>query len=559
MSLNLEICDTINKKAGNTPREAAIHIVRLVNVNNMNVAMLALTLLDNCVKNCGYPFHLQISTKEFLNELVRKFSERPPPIPNPVQQRILYLIKEWKVTIAENSRHKQDLVHIKDMYRLLRFKGYRFPGLKDESIHALAPTENLKSPEELEEEDRVAQSAKLQELIRRGRPQDLLEANELMKVMTGYDQRKKPNYKLEVKQELDRIKEKVILLGEMLDNIGPNDNLERDETIQELKTSCHNTQSKLQRWVSEEHENTDIDTLLSINDMINNVMRKYDDVKKGVYDTHYDLSGPDTSMGRTNGDAVKAQPSSLIDFDGDFATGNGSGANAGKATSGSNPNATSQGSLIDDLLGLSFSENNNLPFGMGGSISLGSQTATAPVSPKIDSPPLYTPQASTASSMVSSSNPLDDLLGSTQSSNQRIPTPQMSNTASPPMNSRSFTPTNDSGTLQDPIELLNRNGLRIVCTPSKRGNLTNLKASFSNLSQAEMTNLKFMVAVPKSMQLKMDPQTSSVVPPSTADAASQTLHITNPTKDRIRIRFKVTYQQHGVDMVQDGEHTFTQV
>ena len=34
-------------------------------------------LLDNCVKNCGYPFHLQIATKEFLNELVRKFPERP--------------------------------------------------------------------------------------------------------------------------------------------------------------------------------------------------------------------------------------------------------------------------------------------------------------------------------------------------------------------------------------------------------------------------------------------------------------------------------------------------
>lgn len=36
-----------------------------------------LQLLDNCVKNCGYPFHLQIATKEFLNELVRKFPERP--------------------------------------------------------------------------------------------------------------------------------------------------------------------------------------------------------------------------------------------------------------------------------------------------------------------------------------------------------------------------------------------------------------------------------------------------------------------------------------------------
>lgn len=34
-------------------------------------------LLDICVKNCGYPFHMQIATKEFLNELVRKFPDKP--------------------------------------------------------------------------------------------------------------------------------------------------------------------------------------------------------------------------------------------------------------------------------------------------------------------------------------------------------------------------------------------------------------------------------------------------------------------------------------------------
>jgi hypothetical protein len=39
------------------------------------------------------------------------------------------------------SRHKDDLVHIKDMYRLLRFKGYRFPELRDSSVAALAPSD----------------------------------------------------------------------------------------------------------------------------------------------------------------------------------------------------------------------------------------------------------------------------------------------------------------------------------------------------------------------------------------------------------------------------------
>jgi hypothetical protein len=89
LALNLEIADLINAKKGPAPREAAMAIVGYINHRNPNVSLLALNLLDICVKNCGYPFHLQISTKEFLNELVRRFPERPPARPSRVQLKIL--------------------------------------------------------------------------------------------------------------------------------------------------------------------------------------------------------------------------------------------------------------------------------------------------------------------------------------------------------------------------------------------------------------------------------------------------------------------------------------
>jgi len=101
-------------------------IARLVNHRNPHIAILALALLDTLVQSCGYPFHLQISTKEFLNELVRRFPERPPPFPGPVMSRILELIHRWKEGICSESRWKEDLGNIKDMHRLLTFKGYRF-------------------------------------------------------------------------------------------------------------------------------------------------------------------------------------------------------------------------------------------------------------------------------------------------------------------------------------------------------------------------------------------------------------------------------------------------
>ena len=114
---------------GNTlgsPREAAMTIGRLANHRNPHVAILALALLDTLVQSCGYPFHLQISTKEFLNELVRRFPERPPPFPGPVMSKILELISGWKEGICTESRWKEDLGNIRDMHRLLTFKGYRF-------------------------------------------------------------------------------------------------------------------------------------------------------------------------------------------------------------------------------------------------------------------------------------------------------------------------------------------------------------------------------------------------------------------------------------------------
>ena len=141
LALSLEIADLINSKKGSAPREAAVAIVNYVNHRNANVSLLALNLLDICVKNCGYPFHLQISTKEFLNELVRRFPERPPIRPSRVQLKVLELIEEWRQTICQTSRYKDDLGYIRDMHRLLSYKGYMFPEVRREDAAVLNRSE----------------------------------------------------------------------------------------------------------------------------------------------------------------------------------------------------------------------------------------------------------------------------------------------------------------------------------------------------------------------------------------------------------------------------------
>ncbi|KAG6893599.1 hypothetical protein C0993_011413, partial [Termitomyces sp. T159_Od127] len=61
---------------------------------------------------------------------------------------------------------------------------------------------------ELEGEDHAAQSAKLQELIRRGTPRDLVAAQELMKALSGANPDAKPDYRTQALTELSKLEQK---------------------------------------------------------------------------------------------------------------------------------------------------------------------------------------------------------------------------------------------------------------------------------------------------------------------------------------------------------------
>ncbi|KAG9291127.1 hypothetical protein G9A89_012999 [Geosiphon pyriformis] len=352
LALNLEIADFINRKKQNCPRDAAVNIVRLIKHKNPNVAMLALTLLDICVKNCGYPFHLQIATKEFLNELVRRLPEKPPVIPNPIQLRILEYIEEWKSTICVTSRHKDEFGNIKDMHRLLSFKGYIFPEIDDQSVAVLNPSQTLKSREELEEEDRAAQGAKLQELIRRGTPQDLAEANELMKIMSGYDSESRPDYQKQADEELERIQRKSILLNDMLNGVKPGERIGDGDVFEELAQSCKAAQPKIQQLIGQEEDSESIDRLLTLNDLINGVLKRYEDISNGIFEQQNKIMVPSNQPPKED-----QLESWLIDFGDPDSPGQISLPVSTTPAAPKNSSSTGRDPTIDDLLGIDFSGN----------------------------------------------------------------------------------------------------------------------------------------------------------------------------------------------------------
>ncbi|KAJ3990121.1 VHS domain-containing protein [Lentinula detonsa] len=342
---HVEVAEYINNKKANTPREAAMTIARLANNRNPHISMLALSLLDTVAQSCGYPFHLQISTKEFLNELVRRFPERPPPYPNAVMSRILELINNWKEGICVESRWKEDLSNIRDMHRLLTFKGYRFRDFaRPSQSQPTAANANLKSAVELEEEDREAQSAKLQELIRRGTPRDLAAAQELMKSLAGANPEAKPDYKSQALHEINKLESKVVLMNEMLDNV----DVERGEKFVEgdaydqVAEILRAARPKLQKWASEvdveSQDSESLDTFLQMNDQINTVINRYEAFKKGDYSFASNPIPAELSNSASAG-------LSLIDFDESTAATNATSANTSTSTA---PTTTTP----NDLMGL---------------------------------------------------------------------------------------------------------------------------------------------------------------------------------------------------------------
>jgi ADP-ribosylation factor-binding protein GGA len=99
----------------------------------------------------------------------------------------------------------------------------------------------------MEEEERAAQSAKLQELIRRGGPSDLQEANRLMKVMAGYDNRHKTDYRAKAAEEVAKVQQKAKLLEDMLQNHKAGDKVREGDVFEVRRPTKLRWRSELTR------------------------------------------------------------------------------------------------------------------------------------------------------------------------------------------------------------------------------------------------------------------------------------------------------------------------
>lgn len=416
--------------------------------------------------------------------------------------------------------------YVRDMHRLLHYKGYDFPAINAGAASVLNPSDSLKSASEMEEEDRIAHSAKLQELIRRGTPADLAEANQLMKVMAGFDQNK-TDYRKKAAEEVDQIRRKAALLLEMLSGVSADDVLTEGDIYAELADSIRNAQPKLQKMCEDESDDqAAVARLFELNDSINSIVGKYDHLKRGDFaaaqrlrTTIPDAPVVDSSTGAANEASTQtkfAQDLDLLDFDPSEST--HADLTASQNTTGTSTKPSKQGtSDLDDLLGLNF----------GGVESYGSNIGSI--------------------TLGQASNP---------SKQQASPLAAFGH-----LNLGGAAP---SQAQQKQISVLGSPSLNInldVQLPSKSATSLKATAKFSNKSSTEvLSDIDLQLAVPKTMQLQIDSPSSRTLRPGAADNATQTMTISlgsrSPQSTTMKLRYKVIFKANGAEKTEQGQIAF---
>ncbi|KAL4303217.1 hypothetical protein GQ457_10G002190 [Hibiscus cannabinus] len=129
---NIEICDMLNHDPGQA-KDVVKGIKKKLGSKNPKVQLLALTLLETIIKNCGDIVHMHVAEKGVLHEMVRIVKKKPE---FNVKEKILTLIDTWQEAFGgARARYPQYYVAYEELLRL----GAVFPPRSERSAPVLTP------------------------------------------------------------------------------------------------------------------------------------------------------------------------------------------------------------------------------------------------------------------------------------------------------------------------------------------------------------------------------------------------------------------------------------
>ncbi|KAG7243577.1 hypothetical protein INR49_011134 [Caranx melampygus] len=268
-TLNMEICDIINE-TDEGPKDAMRALKKRLSGNkNYREVMLALTVLETCVKNCGHRFHVQVANRDFIDGVLVKIISPKTNPPTIVQDKVLSLIQAW----ADAFRSSPDLTGVVHIYEELKRKGIEFP-MAD--LDALSPihTPQRGTPE--------VDPAMIKYLAPASpapgapkpapTPAPATQVPNMPSPITAT-----PEQIARLRSELDIVRGNIKVMSEMLTEMVPGQEDASDlELLQELNRTCRAMQQRVVELISRVSNEEVTEELLHVNDDLNNIFLRYE-------------------------------------------------------------------------------------------------------------------------------------------------------------------------------------------------------------------------------------------------------------------------------------------
>ncbi|KAF6093940.1 golgi associated, gamma adaptin ear containing, ARF binding protein 3 [Phyllostomus discolor] len=267
-------CDQINRELEG-PQIAVRLLAHKIQSPQEWEAVQALTVLEACMKNCGRRFHNEVGKFRFLNELIKVVSPKylGDRVSEKVKTKVIELLYSWTLALPEESK-------IRDAYHMLKRQGIvqSDPPIPVDRTLIPSPPPRPKNPVFDDEE----KSKLLAKLLKSKNPDDLQEANKLIKSMVKEDEARTQKV-TERLHTLEEVNNNVKLLSEMLLHYSKEESSEADkELMKELFDRCESRRRTLFKLASETEDNdSSLGDILQASDNLSRVINSYKTIVEG--------------------------------------------------------------------------------------------------------------------------------------------------------------------------------------------------------------------------------------------------------------------------------------
>uniref|UniRef100_A0AAX7TVG9 Golgi-associated, gamma adaptin ear containing, ARF binding protein 1 n=1 Tax=Astatotilapia calliptera TaxID=8154 RepID=A0AAX7TVG9_ASTCA len=551
-------------------------------------AMQALTVLETCMKNCGKRFHSEVGKFRFLNELIKVVSPKylGARAPEAVKKKVLEMIYSWTVRLPDETK-------ILEAYQMLKKQGI----VKQDPVlpvdKPLPPPPPRAKSAIFEDEEK---SKTLSRLLNSTHPEDLRAANKLIKEMVQEDQKRVEKVSKRV-NAIQEVKESVSLLSQLLEGYNKEScSQSNQELIKDLYNRCEKMRPTLFRLASDTEDNDEaLADILQANDSLTQVINQYrqlvkgEDVSKDVINSSLqpgnsssalvDLTGlnisANTAPSNTDSSSLQLLTQnmglSLLDDElmslgkqeKSFCSAQFSVVQKPRAPPVEGATAPPKAMEELDLLGKALLQQSLPPESQQvkwDKLQPQSRVPLRDLQAKSSSKP--TPAATSTSTSSSATAPgASSVIHSEQSDAVLLSnlTLTVTDKASLPT-----ADTYDSISLADvtvpleiikpstllPVTVFDKHSLRVLFTfardcPPSRPDVLVVIISMLSSAPIPVTNIRFQAAVPRVMKVKLQPPSSTELPafnPILSPAAiTQILLLANPHKEKVRLRYKLTF------------------